>query len=406
MAKTIIEISGPDFVGKSTQAELLTYETQALHVHNFGSLAGYSKKMPDSLSPQEFFKWWFEKSSFNELCSALIDAYNNRLATIEKAENLDIAVVERGRDMLRAQLVATFLTRENKNTKDTVALEKITTAVENKIAKYMVDVPRDSRVEIFLKPCKPWQSEIECYHKVLRSARSEGSSFSGSQNKLYANYQKNLSTVLELQTESNSSILVDCPAVDVQNVIRAQVRKHNIPPLFANNPVIVGLAGLSETGKGAVAQFLQDNFAFTRLKIGFFNEHSRDHQKAYAKPSKTALTITHFLATNRHIQRATLESLHGTDISIALKLILGERWVPTLLTSPDTLRVQRNNSQFTNTDPTKLRRDQQNKDKTKLKQGLAEYQEHADIVVDNSGTIKQTANKIVKHIGQKRDRTK
>ncbi len=406
MTKTIIEISGPDFVGKSTQAELLTYETQGIHVHNFGSFTGYSKKIPDNLSPKEFFEWWFVKSTFSELCEALIDAYNNRLTKVLLATNLDVAVVERGAGMLRAQLIATFLTRERKRPKDTLALNKIAKAVDKKIKNDLAVTPLGSRIEIFLKPCTPWQKKIECYNQVLRSARSEGRSFSLKQNRLYATYQKNLEKILIDQHTNNITVLVDCPAIEVQNSIRQQVTKHNIPPLFANNPVIVGLAGLSETGKGTVAQFLQDNYSFTRLKVGFFNEHTRDYQKAYAKPSKTALTITHFLATNRHIDRATLESLHGVDISIALKLILGERWVPTLLTLSDKQRSERNTKQFAHLNPIKLKRQQQKKDKTKLQQGLAQYQQHADIVVNNSGTIEQTANKIVKHVKVTRERTK
>lgn len=403
MTKTIIEISGPDFVGKSTQAELLTYETQGIHVHNFGSFTGYSKKIPDNLSPKEFFEWWFVTSTFSELCESLIDAYNNRLTKVLLATNLDVAVVERGAGMLRAQLIATFLTRERKRPKDTLALNKIAKAVDKKIAKLIALPPNMLKQELYLKPCSQWQKTIAKYRSVLRTQKGDGARFSKEQNALYSIYQKNLNDILKSHMSKSNTVIANCPAVDVQNALRKKVIQPTLPPLLANNPIYVGLAGLSETGKSAIAEYLQQNHNFSRLKIGFFNENLRDVDLAYAKPTKVALSITHFLSTNRHINRATLESFHGADIHIALKLILGERWTAILLTLPDKERVDRLEKQFPNKSPIALRQQQKQKDKTKLKQGLAEYQKFADVTIDNSDIIEHTAKKILNHIKKAHD---
>jgi len=161
----------------------------------------------------------------------------------------------------------------------------------------------------------------------------------------------------------------------------------------------VGLGGLSESGKGSVANELTDRYGFSRLKIGYFNEIVREGTgEQYGDPHEIAMNIVRFIANNRHLRRITLESFHSPNLAAELKLLLGERWQSIMLEVDKETRQRRTieESRGEGIEADKAIATQAAKDTTKIERGALEYGHLADLRIDNSGPIEQTVSNIAK----------
>lgn len=235
----------------------------------------------------------------------------------------------------------------------------------------------------------------------LRRANAKGALYSQSQQDFYEQYQKNLAEALRLFSDISNVVItdVDGAAVDVQNKIRSQerIRDLRLPTILEQDPIVVGFSGLSEAGKGSIAQFMSERYGFTRLKLGFFNEISRDGEP-YGDARTIAMNAVHFIACNRHLKRVTFESLHGADLAAELKIMLGERWKTVFIDLADEKRTERLYSEKPSADLEVLTNEQRKKDNDKMIAGILGCKVLADIVVDNSGRLSETVDAIVKEI--------
>lgn len=109
MSERIIEISGRDYIGKSTQADMLTYWSLQ-NCKNFGGFGSFAHGIPNNQTEEELWNWWFRDTSFDELSDALVNAYLSRQDAVLNAPH-DFVVVERGASMIGAQIAANFSTR-------------------------------------------------------------------------------------------------------------------------------------------------------------------------------------------------------------------------------------------------------------------------------------------------------
>lgn len=401
MAKNTIEISGLDYTGKSTQAEMLAMETWHQHVKNLGSLAGYAcHALPNNLSEQDLFRWWFEESTLPELGHALTAAYVERQRLAEASKGIDVAVVERGSTMLRAQIAANFATRQC--TEPSAFYEQADDIVGADTAE--LDGGAE-RTELMLTRDPLWLARNIGYVQYARQPKKSGNGFSESQNAFYATYLRNMERALiDLGVQRGiPTVAVDRSAVDVQNVIRRHpaLEAASLPTILGHDPIVVGLAGLSESGKSAVAADLAAFYGFNRIKLGYFNEKVRGIGERYGSPQRVALEALHFLATNRHMQRITFESLHGPELSAAMKLLLGDRWRSVYLELDEETRIDRlrgQNPDADNATIATLLEDQRRKDATKITAGIEAYKRIADVVIVNSGTIEDASAAIMKGI--------
>lgn len=394
--KPIVEISGLDYTGKSTQAEMLSMETWRTHVHNFGSFGKYDERLSTGLTPQEHFNWWFRDASADEVGQALADNYVNRNRDIESSSDIDVAVAERGRAMLIAQIAAIYAVRLSIEPIETI--EQSSSIVEAKIKDKNAD-----RTELLLVKDDSWMNSNNKISKYLRRMDSSAAGvFTKEQNEHYQGYLRKLEQSLGLIANSDAIhvIPVDRPGVDVQNVIRDHdtMAGYELPKLIAQELTAIGLAGLSESGKSAIAQALNEKHGFSRIKIGFFNESNRNPNQRYASPTKMALDIVHFIATNRHFDNVSFESLFGPRLAAELKTLLGDRWLTVLIKAEEQARQDRLLQQFPQSDTEELAEEQRVKDMVKSDAGLAAYEEIADIVIDNDGTLDEAVDKLVRAV--------
>lgn len=395
MAVNIIELSGADYSGKSTHAEMLTYFTLK-NIHNYGGYNNYGNAFPSGMNPGEFWTWWFEESSTEELGTAIVKAYNTRQSIAERS-NYDVGVVERGETMVRAQLVANFATRREVDFHD--CIEEVDSIVTSKILKPATGTHKS---EFNLEMDKQWFDKMPERGKYVRNPANFDNNFSKYQNDFYSKYLSTLRQTISYYGEQSSAqkILIDRPAVDIQNIIRKHdlISELKLPVILEQNPLVVGIAGLSESGKGTVAEEMARRYGFTRLKLGYFNETSRiSTGDMYGNPNTIAMNALRFIANNRHLKRITFESLYGPHLAMEFMSLLGkDRWKAIMLEVPEDIRKKRLVNQYPDLDANEVILDQRIKDDQKLSQGILEYENIADFNIDNSGTIDETLDKIAK----------
>lgn len=391
----LIEISGPDYVGKSTQAELLTYATGRF-AHNFGGYGGYSDKLPSQLSADEDFAWWFRDTNLPQLGNALIGAYHNR-ARVALASPHELKVVERGATMVRAQLAANFATRRE------VDITEVVDEVDALVVPRLGTVPASARTEFYLSEQPAWTAQTHKLRQHGRQFKPDGNGYSEAQNAFYAQYMHNVRSALAHYHAQGTGMMqhvaVDRSAVDVQNLIRSNSALTSLHlPILLNHPHhYVGLAGMSESGKSSLAANLAALHGFARFKLGFFNEATRQ-DTAYGKPSAIALRIAHFLVTNRFIQRASFESFHDPRLSAELKLLLGDHWTTVYLETPADTRQARLLAESPHIDPRVLLAEQGAKDARKSFHGTPGHATIADIIIQNTGSPEEATARLVDHL--------
>ena len=395
MTDTIIEVSGADFCGKTTQATMLTYYQWEKPAHNFGGFGKYSDRFPANLPPQEDWRWWFQETTPEQLGDVLTSAYNARQHAAASS-SYAIGVVERGATMVRAQLAANFATRRNVSVAD--CAEEMGSIVDARLAR-----PAAARFEFVLEDDAAWLNRIGNCLRYVRSARQLNPDYTAYQNEFYAKYLMNLSSALGhfAAGEDTINVPVDTSAVNVQNAIRHHdaLQGLHLPTLLEQDPLIVGIGGMSECGKGTLAQKLADEHGFTRLKLGYFNEVVRANGERYGDPHMIAMNALRFISTNRHLERASFESLYGPHIAAEFKTLLGDRWKAIAIEVSDDERVRRALREDPSADPAEVLAFQRKKDALKLSQGMAEYREVADIHVSNDGSIDTMVETVVKGLG-------
>lgn len=377
----IVELSSPDFGGKSTQASILTYGNYSF-VHNFGGFSNYSDRIPHGLNLNEDWNWWFRDTSFQLLGSAIVSAYNARTNAIA-GSSYDIAVAERGASMVKAQLAANFATREDAEVLDFIEI------VED-YAKTEIVLSNTPRTELYLKPDPVYQSRVAQLLEFTRNLNTTGAQFSPQQTDFYVTYQGKLREALEHYSSIDKlgEITVDASALDVNNTIRSfeSLADLRLPTLLSPANRYIGLSGLSESGKSKIAEILAKDHGFMRFKLSFFNALART-EKSIGSPTIVANKILQFLIENKHINRASFESFHGPHLATELKLLLGDRWLNVYTDVEDGARQQRLLEQFPDSDPNDLLANQVAKDYAKNLAGVQHNKDFADIVLDNNSSI-------------------
>lgn len=399
MAETIIEVSGADFRGKSTQAELLTYFAWDKPTYNFGGFGKYSDRFPMNLPLQEDWRWWFQETTPEQLGDVLTEAYKARQHAVEMSP-YEIGVVERGASMIRAQLTANFATRREIEVAE--CAEEMSTIIDTRLECPSKEV---ERFEFVLHEDTIWTEQIAPYLPYVRHARSQNPDYTSSQNEFYDQYLENLSRALGHFAVADYviEVPVNGAAIDVQNSIRhhASLQRLKLPTLLEQNPLVMGIGGMSESGKGTLAQRLANDHGFTRLKLGFFNEMTRnaDGGQRYGDPHLIAMNALRFLANNRHMDRVSLESLYGPHLPAEFKMLLGARWKTVMIEASDEVRMKRALKESDIDEAEAALALQRRKDSLKLAKGMTEYQEIADIFVNNEGSTDTMLKNVVEGLG-------
>lgn len=322
-----IGINGVDNLGKSTQIRLLPFfSSESLRIMD--SLSHYVSEL--SLPPKESFKWWME-SDPAEFTRAIALGVKARI----DESRADICILDRGTFMFRAVCLAKWLLHER------VSLATLSAHVSEIFGSCGA---LEDELNVLLTRDQQYIDQTRVLRSFLTGAVKKASPFTEDENRLYGRYQNNLTDAIE-QVASESNVVyvsAGAPILEVQNAIRrglnAAIGKTLFVNLAAQTKLIVGLSGMSESGKSTMAEKLVAESNGVRLKLNFFNFG----QISDCSPEESlAIKFMLFCHTHYFRQNFTVESLHGIRLSAYLKLFFGSRFRLLYLDTPLDVRVQR-----------------------------------------------------------------
>lgn len=322
-----IGINGIDNSGKSTQIKLLPFfSTGDLRIMD--SLSHYVPEL--GLPAKESFRWWMESDPVEFTRTIAVGVK----ARIDES-NADISILDRGTLMFRAVCMAKWLLHEQAS---------LTTLLMRVSEIFDACGASEDNLNVLLERDQQYIDRTKTLRSFLKNETKKASPFTEDENRLYGKYQNNLIDAIEqVVSESNViSVSAGAPILEVQNVVRSElnvaVGKTLFAELAARTNRIVGLSGMSESGKSTMAEKLVTEFNGIRLKLNFFNFG----QVPDSSPEESlAIKLMLFCHTHYYRQNFTVESLHGVRLSAYLKLFFGDRFQLIYLDTPLNVRVRR-----------------------------------------------------------------
>lgn len=369
---TIISVNGIDRIGKSQQASLLGKDPR---VALTGKLVQYSDRWPN-LPPTYDFTWWFRDVPFLDLVSIIIESIQARNTACAGSE---IFVHDRGSRMFRAVCASTLIAREKGSVSEDEAIARVNKLFDAALGEQPDDV------ELYFVPDEGYRAQTAPLRAIIERTES---AYLPWQNELYAEYQSVLMRVTDRYfSEGRGNVIripVDASIVDIQNRVRSELTRatgFKFEPLCEGLSLLIALGGLSESGKSGFAGRLSERHRFYRLKIKYFDAIVRKRELP-SHSGTIGREILDFLHDHRHIECASVESLHGDVLPAYLKMLFGNRFKTVFLDTPEDVRIARTvaASDLSVGDVTQRVRE---KDAVKIAGGGGRVKDMADIVHPN-----------------------
>ena len=321
---------------------------------------------------KEVFRWWVT-SNVSEFTLAIARGVLLR----ERGTQGGLVILDRSADMFKAVCVAKWMLLS-----EHPSMEVMFAMVDKMFAETGVH-SAEHEVRLFLSRCTAYNEKTAPFREILRGLRSEANTFSEAENQAYAAYQAALSqTMRYLQTRvTHEEIVVSDSVLAVQNRIRTILNHHigsSFPKLGSSIQRVVGLSGLSESGKSTRAEMLTKVSGGYRLKLKFFN--FMDIRGDYSEEESIALKLLAFCHVHYYRGFFTIESLHGVRLAAFLKLFFGDLFELQFLDTPYNERVQRwARNQGVNLDTAMATLAERDREKELL--GCSRIRDIADVVV-------------------------
>ncbi|MGW4651896.1 nucleotidyltransferase domain-containing protein, partial [Kitasatospora sp. NPDC004289] len=141
------------------------------------------------------------------------------------------------------------------------------------------------------------------------------------------------------------------PVVAVQDELRRLLHPHApaIPAGCLPGVGVVGLGGLSESGKSTMGEYLSTCHGHDRLKIDYLIEQAAAHAgitDPYALPPVVRAELLldgldRYAAAHHYLTRITIESLHEYDVTAELRRMLGGQLTVTYVDTTAEVRKRR-----------------------------------------------------------------
>lgn len=369
---TVVALSGPDNVGKSTQLRVLARRLYP-HVRPAGALHEHDRRWA-AIVASGMASWWFSNSSVGELADVLASSYVRRHAA---AGNDGLRLIDRGIPMLEASLAATLSVRFDLD--DIEALRE---------ALRLLRPFRDD-----LNACEAREIGIVLLHSADpddSAARSLAREADASNT--YRRYQHHLARQIQRQVNAGRFGQIihvgDRSIIEVQEELRDVLRDRGIPmpPVLLSRATVVAFGGMSESGKSTAADWLRRRHRYTRMKIGYLLAQAavRHHvADVYALDETTQAellvdSLDRYLAAHYYGDRITIESLHRYTATTELRTLLGNALTIVYLNTAEQVRHERGEEA-----PAAI----VERDRTKIARGGARIIDIADLVVSNDGPL-------------------
>ena len=314
---TIVALSGPDNVGKSTQARLLARRGG---MTGLGALDAHDPRWAPARSAG-LADWWFRDAPVSEVTDVLACSYLARAGTAVGEPRTWLA--DRGMPMLEASVAATVAVREH------LGCEAAAARVAQLLAPYQQDLERAEAAEVgvlLLHDDDPGAGAARALAREQHvSAR-------------YAAYQRALHAHLHAQARGGRFAAVitagDRSILAVQHEIAVRLGEWpglDVPEVALQQVKVVALGGLSESGKSTAGHYLATRHGYARLKIGYLLAAAAARHQVPDVYSLEAAGIAELIADSledycraHHFQRrVSIESLHRANVTAELAKLLG-----------------------------------------------------------------------------------
>lgn len=358
-----VSINGADNVGKTTHIGWLARAIPA--ATNVGTVDRWNPEWK-TVTEGDFARWWFSDSTTPEHVRLIFESHAARRAASGK-----LALEDRGHPMLVAVCAATAAVKEQLSPE--LAMRRVAELLPN---------ARDERPELHIL----LRHASDPFEEAALALVREGSPSS----RWYADYQRNLALVLNIQTNRGEYRFVvdrgDRSILEVQNYIRRYLANQGltVDPLPANQlRRLWVLAGMSESGKSTVGDLLRSEHAATRLKIGYLLDVAASRAgitDPYAEwderiqAEKLAEEILRFSHANK-AEIVSVESAHRYEATLHLKKIFGSVCHIVYVDADHRVRQERSEQEFGN------------RDHEKAERGADRIAKVADFTIDNNHSL-------------------
>ena len=378
--KLIVSLNGMDGAGKTTQANKLF----SLNPDFIAYVKGLEDYEPFSKIKDN--NWWFSSSTPEEFCDiiyASLQARNKDISTIKKP----IIIVDKGVCNFDARVIATLISRN-------VDKETVYSLVKKYKEKY--DVYSMEDVNLFLKLDGGFEEQLEVMNR-----RGKNDGFSVEAQNIYRNYQKIQNIILtqqldkNLYTVINASRKIDEVYEDIIETLSKEL--NNRVGCISKQRQVVGIGGLSESGKSTAGRLLLENFNIPNFKFKYIarlitdkygvqpeNNIFSNHKKILAP--LMCDEIANLLNNMYYWNIVSFESLHDFELTDAMKKVLPLNYNIVFLNTDKQIRVDRNAKSLNVSYDDSIKLVNQ-KDEGKVLEGALKILTITDYIINNDGSI-------------------
>ncbi|TYB63286.1 nucleotidyltransferase domain-containing protein [Nonomuraea sp. PA05] len=371
-ALTMVALSGPDAVGKTTQIRLLT--RRRADTWDAGPLDAFDPRWRAAHDNDGgLAAWWFTDAPLSEVADVLACSYLERARHARTRRGL--VLIDRGPAMLEASVTATAAVRLG------LGHARAAEHARALLAPYADD----------LTAAFDGVSELLLLHAAdPQDGAAQALARRNSTSPLYRAYQHTLHQHLHADPHPSDETIVTgtAPIMQVHRQLchRLRTRGIDVPLPVIDRVRVIALGGLSESGKSTAGAYLAERHGSARLKIGYLLELAAARHRiadVYAvTPVEAAELLVdeldRFCAAHHYQRLASIESLHSDQLAAALKPLLGDG---VLLCYLDTVLQARQERGVDGPG------DVADRDTVKHARGADRIHQIADVVVPNNGPL-------------------
>lgn len=377
--KVIISLNGSDGAGKTTQINLL-YNKNPYFIDKIGGLENYYpfKQVKNDRD------WWFVKSSPEEFCDVIYASISERSRDIKKSVK-PVILIDKGLFTFDARILSTLMIKG-------LSEESARKLMNEYKKKYNINIEEEMNIFLTLGGIEEQQE--------IQEQRGKYDDFDQERLSIYKKYQLLQYLEISKQIHNDAYIIVDATDsiekinLKLNELIKIAMEKQiKIPDVKKQ---IIGIGGLSESGKSSSGRILMHEHDIPNLKFNYINDiicqrYGLDYSDLFKNDTSMIGTlvideITTLLERMYYWDIISFESLHNFGLTSRMKEICPNNFNIIFIKTSKDKRVNRNAFEL-NTSFNESLKQVDNKDKTKISRGASRIENIADYIIENDGSI-------------------
>lgn len=373
--RMVVFFEGRDCAGKTTQINLLKTRNENA-VENVPDLAYFEDEL--NKPSEDLFKWWFMESEYGAFCDTLYSAYRKRAIYIGSI-NKPFILVDKGLKTLETRMLSSLLTRG-------LALEKAKAVME--ASKEKIGVAEEEGLHIYLKYVYDLVDQVASHTEkedIYKQYQKIYEETSGS-----ISYPDNFCTIDEKMgvEELHERILKEMTCYSAKCIKN-----------LVNDVRIIGLSGMSESGKSAFGKILDQTENIWNLKLVFFVEKICEKYQLcldefykleqHLSGILIGESLNSFLLKHYYKKCVSIESIHAYTYSACFDIIFGDCYYPVYMQTDFSERITRETKKLRRIGvqaiDDAIREEVLQKDLNKINHGISDFEKDNKVArIDNN----------------------